>query len=295
MRDWGRLLTAIVTPFSSDGQSVNHAEMARIANHLVDSGSSGIVVAGTTGESPTLTHEEKLAAFRTVREAVGQRAAIVAGTGSNSTEQSIELTLEAEEMGLDGAMLVAPYYNKPSQEGLFRHFQAVASRTKLPVLIYNIPSRTSVNVEPSTILRLMEACPNVIAVKEASGNIGQISDLCAALPEGRRVYSGDDALTLPVLAVGGYGVVSVMAHVAGRAIREMIEAYVSGNTGEALRLHRATAPLCKALFCTTSPTPVKEAVGMLGYDVGPVRLPLVPLNSEQRSLVREAMVAAGVL
>jgi 4-hydroxy-tetrahydrodipicolinate synthase len=269
--------------------------MARIAGHLVDTGSSGIVVAGTTGESPTLSHEEKIAVFGTVRDAVGQRAAVVAGTGSNDTEQSIRVTIEAEKMGLDGVMLVAPYYNKPSQDGLFRHFEAIASRTKLPVLIYNIPSRTSVNVEPATILRLMDACSNVIAVKEASGNIGQISELCAAVPEGRRVYSGDDALTLPVLAVGGYGVVSVMAHVAGKAIREMIEAYVSGNGAEALRLHRQTAPLCRALFCTTSPTPVKEAVGMLGFDVGPVRLPLVPLTSEQRSLVRDAMVAAGVL
>lgn len=295
MREWGRLLTAIVTPFSTDGRGVNHEEMARIAVHLVNTGSTGIVVAGTTGESPTLSHEEKLGAFRTVRDAVGDRAAVVAGTGSNSTEQSIQLTLEAEDLGLDGVMLVAPYYNKPSQEGLFRHFEAVASRTSLPVLIYNIPSRTSVNVEPSTVLRLMEACPNVIAVKEASGSIGQISDLCAALPPDRRVYSGDDALTLPVLAVGGYGVVSVMAHVAGRAIHDMIEAYVSANPPEALRLHRKIAPLCRALFCTTSPTPVKEAVGMLGFDVGPVRLPLVSLTSEQRALVREAMIAVGVL
>jgi 4-hydroxy-tetrahydrodipicolinate synthase len=293
MKDWGRLLTAIITPFKPQG-GVNLAELARVAKHLVGTGSEGIVVAGTTGESPTMTHEEKIDAFRVVKEAVGDRAAVIAGTGTNSTEQSIALTHEAEELGLDGAMLVSPYYNKPTQEGLYQHFSAVARRTKLPVIVYNIQARTSVNVETPTLLRLAEI-DNIVAVKEASGNMAQISDVCALTSDGFRIYSGDDALTLPVLSVGGYGVVSVAAHVAGRRIREMIDHYLAGRVADAAAVNRNLLPLVHALFCTTSPVPVKEAMGMCGIHVGPVRLPLVPLSPEQRQTVRTALEGLGVL
>lgn len=293
MKDWGRLLTAIVTPFETSG-GVNYPEMARIANHLADTGTTGVVVCGTTGESPTLTHEEKLGCFRTVQEAVGARVAVVAGTGTNNTEESIGLTREAEAMGLDGAMLVSPYYNKPTQEGLYQHFKAVAEKTNLPVLIYNIAGRTAVNLETLTLRRLADI-PSIVAVKEASGNLNQITEVCEQMPEVFRVYSGDDALTLPILAVGGHGVVSVAAHVCGQAISRQIEAFLSGNNAEAISLNKKMMPLVRALFCATNPVPVKEAMGMLGFSVGPVRLPMVPLTPEQRDTVRRALTTFGGL
>jgi 4-hydroxy-tetrahydrodipicolinate synthase len=292
MKDWGRLLTAIITPFDSTG--VNFKELARIANHLVDTGTTGVVVAGTTGESPTLTHDEKLRCFEVVKEAIGDRGAVVAGTGSNNTQESIQLTMEAEERGMDGAMLVSPYYNKPSQEGLYQHFAAVAAKTRLPIIIYNIQGRTAVNIETVTLLRMAEI-GNIVAVKEASGSISQISEVCEQMPEGFRVYSGDDALTLPLMAVGGYGIVSVIAHVAGREISTMLDHFLAGRNAQAIELHKRMNPLIRALFCTVNPVPIKEAMGMIGFDVGPLRLPMVPLTNEQRDLVRKALQQFGKL
>jgi 4-hydroxy-tetrahydrodipicolinate synthase len=292
MKDWGRLLTAIITPFDDGG--VNFAELGRIANHLVDTGSSGIVVAGTTGESPTLGHDDKLRAFETVLEAVGDRATVVAGTGTNSTDESIRLTKEAEAIGVHGAMLVSPYYNKPSQEGLYQHFSTIAASTRLPIVVYNIQSRTCVNIETDTVARLAEV-ENIIAVKEASGSISQISDVCAAVPKGFWVYSGDDALTLPLMAVGGYGIISVIGHVAGKQIREMLDHFLAGEIEQAITLHQRMLPLTKALFCATNPVPVKEAMGMLGFNVGSFRLPLTPLTPEQRDGVRTALAQFGLI
>jgi 4-hydroxy-tetrahydrodipicolinate synthase len=292
MKDWGRLLTAIITPFDHSG--VNRGELARIANHLVDTGSTGVVVAGTTGESPTLTHEEKLCAFETVLEAVGDRAAVLAGTGTNNTAESILLTKEAEAIGVHGAMVVSPYYSKPSQEGLYQHFSAIAAETRLPIVVYNIQSRTSVNIETDTVARLA-GVENIIAVKEASGSISQISDVCATVPKSFRVYSGDDALTLPLMAVGGFGIISVIGHVVGRQIREMLDQFLSGRNEQAIEVHKSLLPVTKALFCTTNPVPVKEAMGMLGFDVGAFRLPLTPLTPEQRDKVRTALAQFGLL
>jgi len=292
MKDWGRVLTAIITPFDSHG--VNYAELGRVAKHLVDTGTTGVVVCGTTGESPTLSHEEKLNCFRTVKEAVGDRSAVIAGTGTNNTAESIGLTQEAEQLGFDGVMLVAPYYNKPSQDGLYEHFKAIAARSKLPILIYNIQGRTAVNVETPT-LRKLSQIDNIVAVKEASGNLGQISEVCAQMPSDFRVYSGDDALTLPVMSVGGYGVVSVASHVAGTAIASMIDAFLAGRIEDAIQIHKKMVPLVQAIFCAPNPVPVKEAMGMLGFEVGPVRLPLVPLSTDQRDRVRTALKEFGVL
>jgi 4-hydroxy-tetrahydrodipicolinate synthase len=291
--NWGPVVTAMVTPFN-ENLEVSYDAAQALAELLVQTGSSGLVVSGTTGESPTLTHEEKITLFRKVKEAVGNRAAVLAGTSTYDTAESVRLSQEAERAGVDGLLLVAPYYNRPSQEGLYQHFKTIAHAVDLPVMIYNIPGRTGVNVEPSTLLRLAEIT-NVVAVKEASGNLNQMSEICAGAPDGFLVYSGDDSLTLPLLAVGGVGVVSVASHVVGRDIRRMCEAFFAGRVQEATRLHQRMLPLFKALFCTTNPVPVKAALNMLGANVGGVRLPLVEANEKEKEIVRKALRDYGLL
>ncbi|MCL6474127.1 MAG: 4-hydroxy-tetrahydrodipicolinate synthase [Firmicutes bacterium] len=291
--NWGPVVTAMVTPFN-ENLEVNYDAAQALAELLVQTGSTGLVVSGTTGESPTLTHEEKVTLFRKVKEAVGNRAAVLAGTGTYDTEESVRLSQEAERAGVDGLLLVAPYYNRPSQEGLYQHFKTIAHAVDLPVMIYNIPGRTGVNVEPGTLLRLAEIT-NVVAVKEASGNLNQMSEICAGAPDGFLVYSGDDSLTLPLLAVGGVGVVSVASHVVGRDIRRMCEAFFAGKVQEATKLHHRMLPLFKALFCTTNPVPVKAALNMLGATVGGVRLPLVEANDKEKEIVRKALRDYGLL
>ncbi|GIV20028.1 MAG: 4-hydroxy-tetrahydrodipicolinate synthase [Armatimonadota bacterium] len=291
--NWGPVVTAMVTPFNEDLE-VNYDAAQALAELLVQTGSTGLVVSGTTGESPTLTHEEKVTLFRKVKEAVGNRAAVLAGTSTYDTAESVRLSQEAERAGVDGLLLVAPYYNRPSQEGLYQHFKTIAHAVDLPVMIYNIPGRTGVNVEPATLLRLAEV-HNIVAVKEASGNLNQMSEICANAPEGFVVYSGDDSLTLPLLAVGGVGVVSVASHVVGRDIRRMCEAFFAGRVQEAKSLHHRMLPLFKALFCTTNPVPVKAALNMLGANVGGVRLPLVEANEKEKEIVRKALRDYGLL
>jgi len=291
--NWGPVVTAMVTPFN-ENLEVNYDAAQALAELLVQTGSSGLVVSGTTGESPTLTHEEKITLFRKVKEAVGNRAAVLAGTSTYDAAESVRLSQEAERAGVDGLLLVAPYYNRPSQEGLYQHFKTIAHAVDLPVMIYNIPGRTGVNVEPSTLLRLAEIT-NVVAVKEASGNLNQMSEICAGAPDGFLVYSGDDSLTLPLLAVGGVGVVSVASHVVGRDIRRMCEAFFAGKVQEATKLHHRMLPLFKALFCTTNPVPVKAALNMLGANVGGVRLPLVEANDREREIIRKALRDYGLL
>jgi len=283
MAEFGRVITAMVTPMDR-ALAVDYERAAGLAKRLVDHGSDGLVVSGTTGESPTLTDEERIRLFRTVKQAVGDRAAVIAGTGTYDTAHSIHLTEEAERAGCDGVLLVNPYYNKPSQEGLYQHFKAIATRTRLPVMLYNIPGRTSVNCEPQTIARLAEV-PNIVAVKEASGNLDQMSHVRRLTPPSFKLYSGDDSLTLPLLAVGGAGVVSVAAHVAGREIGEMIDAFFAGQVGRATELHLRLWPLFKVLFITTSPTPVKAAMALAGFDCGGLRLPLVEATSKEREQI----------
>lgn len=286
-KDWGRLLTAMLTPFRADG-SVDYDEAARIAKYLVDEQKNdGLVVSGTTGESPTLTEDEKLRLLETTLAAVGDRAAVLFGAGTYDTTESIVMTREAEKRGAHGIMLVNPYYNKPGQAGLYAHFSTIARETRLPVMIYNIQPRTSINLETPTLLRLAEI-PNIVAVKEASGNVGQISDVCGSVPSGFRVYSGDDGLTLPVLSLGGHGVVSVAGHVVGREIQEMLAAFPT-DPALAGRIHHRLQPVVKALFSAPSPVPVKYALSKRGFDCARVRLPLVELNDDEKREVDRAL------
>ncbi|WP_425060919.1 4-hydroxy-tetrahydrodipicolinate synthase [Sporomusa carbonis] len=293
MRNFGRILTAMVTPFNDD-YSVNYTEAAKLAQYLVNNGSDGLVVAGSTGESATLTKEEKLKLFATVLEAVGDKATVIAGTGSNDTRASIELTKEAEKIGVHGAMLVGPYYNKPPQEGYYQHFKAIAESTSLPLIAYNVPGRTGSNILPTTIARLAEI-ENIVAVKEASGNLDQISEIIRITPNDFLVYSGDDGLTLPVLAVGGVGVISVAAHIVGKRMQEMVAAFYDGDMAKAQALHLELLPFFKVIFITTNPIPIKEAVNLIGIKAGPLRLPLVPPTAAEAEQLRKVMTSIGAL
>ena len=283
MAGFGQVITAMVTPMDR-ALAVDYDRAAALAKRLVEAGSDGLVVSGTTGEAPTLTDDEKIRLFRTVREAVGPRAKVIAGTGTYDTAHSIHLTREAERAGCDGVLLVNPYYNKPSQEGLYRHFKTVAESTSLPVMLYNIQGRTSVNCEPATIARLAEV-PNIVAVKEASGSLDQMSQIRKLTRPEFLLYSGDDSLTLPLLAVGGTGVVSVASHLAGREIKAMIQAFQAGDIRQAQTLHFRLWPLFKVLFITTNPVPVKAALALSGFDVGGLRLPLVDATAKEREAI----------
>jgi len=284
VNDFGRVITAMVTPFNKD-LTINFKQAKKLACHLVQSGSDGLVVAGTTGESPTLSKDEKIELYRAVVEEVGGKASVIAGTGSNSTHDSIILTQAAQKAGVDGVMLVAPYYNKPSQEGLFQHFKTIAESTNLPIIIYNIPGRTSVNVLPETMARLAEIS-NIVAIKESSGNMDQVSELKRILPEHFAVYSGDDSLTLPILALGGKGVISVASHLVGLRIKEMINAYTSGNTTLATKIHLELMPVFKGMFITTNPAPVKAALNLIGLQVGGLRLPMVETTTAEKESIK---------
>ncbi|MGV3488304.1 MAG: 4-hydroxy-tetrahydrodipicolinate synthase [Tuberibacillus sp.] len=278
---FGRLLTAMVTPFDEKGK-IDPGRVKKLVDYLIDHGTEGIVAAGTTGESPTLSHEEKIALFSEVIEASAGRVPVIAGTGSNHTQATIELTKEAEKLGVDGVMLVAPYYNKPNQEGLYRHFKAVAESVHVPVMIYNIPSRASVNITADTIVRLAEI-ENIVCVKEASGNLDQMAQIIERTPDEFVLYSGDDGLALPVMSIGGYGVISVASHVVGDEIAQMINAFVNGNWKEAADLHRYLLPIMRQLFSAPSPVPTKTLLNDIGVRVGDVRLPLVPLTTAEKN------------
>ncbi len=290
---FGELVTALVTPFTEKG-GLNIKKAEELALYLVENGSDALVVCGTTGESPTLSDEEKTEMFAAVAKAVKGKARVIAGTGSNDTAKTIRLTQKAQACGVDGIMLVVPYYNKPSQEALYRHFAAVAAATTLPIMLYNVPGRTGVNMSAGTTVRLA-GIDNIVAVKEASGDLEQIAFISAARPPGFYIYSGDDALTLPILAIGGTGVVSVASHIAGREIREMIRAFKAGQTGRALELHLRLLPLFKAMFITGNPVPVKGAMNLLGHGLGPVRPPLLDLEGAERDSVQQVLKEMGYL
>ncbi|MGQ9698072.1 MAG: 4-hydroxy-tetrahydrodipicolinate synthase [Armatimonadota bacterium] len=284
----GRLLTAMVTPFDAD-LNVDYGRARELARMLVSNGSDGVVVSGTTGESPTLTNEEKLRLFKEVKEELGDSYAVVAGTGNYCTSESVELTRAAAEVGVDAVMAVVPYYNNPPQEGLYRHFRAIAEASPVPLILYNVPSRSPRNLEPSTVVRLASDVKNVVAVKEASKNLEQITEIIAKTPEGFLVYSGDDSTTLPILGVGGYGIISVASHVVGPQIRRMIDAFVEGRTSEAQAINRKLIPLFKALFVTSNPIPVKAALRLSGFPVGGLRLPLVEATEAEEAVIAAAM------
>lgn len=278
----------MVTPFSQDG-SVDYAMAERLADHLVNHGSDGMVVCGTTGESPTLTWDEEYQLFQAVKQAVGGRAKVVAGTGSNSTHEAIEATQKASHLDLDGALQVVPYYNKPAQEGLYQHFRHIAEAVPdLPIMLYNIPGRTGCNLAVETVARLAEV-DNILAIKEASGSLDQVSQIRCHTPADFLIYSGDDSLTLPTLSVGGCGVVSVASHLVGDDLQRMIQAYETGQVQQATEIHLKLLPLFKALFVTTNPVPVKAALVKQGWDVGSVRLPLCPAGEDVLSLLDQVL------
>jgi len=285
MTDWGRLITAMVTPFD-DKLQVDYDMASRLSVKLVNEGSSALVICGTTGEAPTLTAEEKENMFRTVKKSV--EVPVIAGVGTNSTATTIENCKRALDCGVDGLLVVVPYYNKPDQESMYQHFSTVAKAVAGDIMIYNVPGRTGINMQPATLARLAEI-ENIVAVKEASGNVQQLSEMIRVTPDDFKVYTGDDALTLPSIAVGGYGVVSVASQVVGLMMKKMIELYLMGSIEEAAKLHIELLDIFDKLFCTTNPIPVKAALNMMGINVGDLRLPLVKANPAMQAEVQRSL------
>ena len=289
----GKLLTAMATPFDQDLQ-VDLRKAQALARQLVEDASDGIVVAGTTGESPTLSEREKLDLFSAVVDAVGDRTDVWANTGNYDTKASIDLSRAAEKLGVHGVMLVVPYYNKPPQEGLYRHFRAVAEAIEVPAMLYNVPSRTSQNMTAETVLRLQRDCANIVAVKEASGNFEHAAEIIKGARGDFALYSGDDKSTLPLLSIGGQGVVSVASHLAGVRIRRMIDAFMTGQVRVAQELHLELLPLFTGLFVTTSPVPLKWAMKAVGRDLGGVRPPLCPPSASEEAFLRSLLHDQGL-
>lgn len=292
MATFGRVLTAMVTPFDQTGQ-VDYPRARALALALLDSGTDGLVLTGTTGESPTLTPQEKLRLYSEVRSAIGDRAPIIAGTCNYNTAESIELSHEAHKAGVDALLGTVPYYNKPPQEGLYQHFRAIARAVPLPIILYNVPSRTVTNMLPETTIRLSEI-ENIIGIKEASGNLDGISKIIQQSRPGFRVWSGDDSSTLPILSLGGYGIVSVAAHLVGQQIQRMIGHFAQGDVQAAASLHRELLPLVNSLFVVTNPIPLKYALGKAGFDVGKPRLPLIEIDPKSAAVVDAALANATI-
>ncbi|NIK75565.1 4-hydroxy-tetrahydrodipicolinate synthase [Paenibacillus castaneae] len=290
--EFGRLITAMVTPFDADGQ-IDWQTTGRLIDYLIEEQQSdSLVVSGTTGESPTLSDDEKLELFRFAVKHANGRCKIIAGTGSNNTAHSIHLTQNAEKAGVDGILLVAPYYNRPSQEGLYQHFKAVAEATALPVILYNVEGRTGVNISVETTLRLAEI-NNIVATKDCAST-DQLTQIISGAPAGFLVYSGDDSATLPTLAIGAYGIISVASHIIGAQMKQLIQSYVNGDVQEAARLNGTLFPIFKGLFHCPHPVPnpvaVKYALGLKGFSVGGVRLPLVEANEQEAAFLRNLIV-----
>ncbi|MEE8518866.1 MAG: 4-hydroxy-tetrahydrodipicolinate synthase [Dehalococcoidia bacterium] len=293
MGDIGRLLTAMVTPFDANGD-VNYPQARRLAKALVESGSDGLVVTGTTGENPSLFHEENYRLWSEVKEAVGDTASVIAGSGTNGTGEAVHLSKEAERAGADGLLQVVPYYNKPPQEGLYQHFKAVAESTPLPNILYNVPGRTSLNMTAETTLRLANDVPNIVGVKEASSEFDQITEIIERAPQGFRVWSGNDYDTFPIMAMGGYGVVSVASHLIGLQIKRLIDLTVADQLAAAQEEHERQLPLAKGLFVITSPIPIKYCLNRAGFDVGGMRLPLVSADPKTAAFLDDLMAGYTV-
>jgi len=286
MKTIGRLITAMVTPFNEQGE-VDYEQAKRLALALLDSGSEGVLVVGTTGESPTLTHEEELHLFSEVKSVVG-KGTVIAGTGSNSTAEALEATKGAERIGVDACLLVVPYYNKPTQEGLYQHFKTIAESTSLPCILYNVPSRTVVSLSADTVIKLSQI-NNIIGIKEASGNLDAVSKIISQTRKDFLVWSGNDGDTLPILALGGYGVISVASHLVGNQIREMIYSFINGKTSEAADIHRRLMPLVNALFIISNPIPIKYALNHIGFNVGKPRLPLTEPDEKSAATIKDTL------
>ena len=291
--DLGRVITAMVTPMNED-LSINYEASQKLAEYLLDNGSDSLVICGTTGESPTTTPDEKIKLFEAIKEVTKGRALMIAGTSSYDTAASVALTKKAAAAGADVALAVTPYYNKPPQEGLYRHFQAIAQASELPVILYNVPSRTGVNLEAATTIRLSQI-ENIIAVKEASGNLEQASQIKAGVAPDFQIYSGDDSLTLPLLSLGASGVISVASHLVGNSIQEMVAAFDEGDTGKALELHLACYQVFRKLFICSNPMPLKYCLNRIGINVGPCRLPLTEVSSEHAVILDNMLHDIGLL
>ncbi|MBI4267620.1 MAG: 4-hydroxy-tetrahydrodipicolinate synthase [Chloroflexi bacterium] len=287
MKELGRLLTAMVTPFDEKG-AVDYEQAKKLASALLDSGSDGILAIGTTGESPTTIRSEEIRLFRELKASIGKKGSLVAGTGSNSTAEAIEATREAEKVGVDVCLLVVPYYNRPTQEGLYQHFKTIAGSTSLPCIMYNVPSRTVASLSAETVIRLSQI-DNIIGIKEASGNLEQISRIINNVREDFLVWSGNDSDTLPILAIGGYGVISVASHLVGKQIKQMINCFITGKTAEAARIHNNLIPLVNALFVIANPIPLKYALNHIGFNVGKTRLPLTDPDEKTAATIRETL------
>jgi 4-hydroxy-tetrahydrodipicolinate synthase len=290
---FGSVVTAMVTPFRQD-HALDLDRAQELASWLVDHGSDAVVVAGSTGESPTITHGEKSELFRAVGDAIRRRGKLICGTGTYSTAETLELTQAAEDADADGLLVVTPYYNKPPQRGLLAHFEHIADATELPIIAYNIPGRTATRIEHETLLRLAER-PNIVAVKDSTGDFQGISRLISEVPEGFEVYSGDDWATFGYVCLGAVGVVSVASHLVGTQIRQMIDLIETGDVPAARKIHEALSPLFNALFVTSNPIPLKAALQMVGRPCGEPRLPLVPATPDERARVRKALEDAGLL
>lgn len=287
--DWGRLYTAMVTPMREDG-AIDVEQAQALAVALIENGSDGVVVAGTTGESPTLTHEEERVLFRELLPVVHDLdATLIAGTGSNSTATAVEASERAAEIGVDGLLQVVPYYNKPSQEGLYQHFRAVADAVETPIMLYNVPGRTGANMTAATQVRLAEDCPNIAGVKEASGDLEQIAEIIRSAPPEFRVWSGNDGDNLAILSMGGYGAVSVLSHLVGKQLKAMYDAWEAGDSAKAGEIQVRLAPLVKAMFLVGNPVPVKWALNEVGFRVGPPRPPLVEPDDAIQEQIRAAL------
>ena len=288
MKELGRLITAMVTPFDKKGE-VDYDQAKKLALALIKSGSEGLVLAGTTGESPTLLHkEEEIPLFQEVKKAVGNKGSIIANTGSNSTAEAVESTQDAEKIGVDACLLVVPYYNKPTQEGLYQHFKTIAESTKLPCILYNLPIRTITNMSAETTIRLSKI-PNIIGIKEGIGDLIQVAKIIQGAKKGFLVWSGDDGDTLPMLSIGGHGVISVASHLAGKQMNDMIYSFVNGDTRKAAEIHMQLLPLFTSLFLVSNPQPVKYALNKIGFNVGEPRLPLVEPDAVTAALIDEAL------
>jgi 4-hydroxy-tetrahydrodipicolinate synthase len=291
--DFGRVITAMITPFDQEG-NVHYAEAEKLAAHLAANGSDGIVVCGTTGESPTLSWDEEYQLFQVVKAAVAGKAKVIAGTGSNSTSEAIEATQKAAKLGVDGSLQVVPYYNKPPQSGLYQHFAAIAAACDLPMMLYNIPGRTGQQLDPETIAKLAQL-DGIVAIKEATGNLDIASQIRKLTPPDFAIYSGDDSLTLPILSVGGVGVVSVASHLVGNEIQQMIVAFESGQNQVATQLHLKLLPVFKGLFFAPNPMPVKAALKLQGWEVGGLRLPMCELPAESLPQLQQLLQSQGLL
>lgn len=292
---FGRLLTAMVTPFNADG-SVNYEKAADLAEWLINNGSDGLVVAGSTGEAATMNAEEKLELFRVVVNRINKRVPVIAGTGSNNTADSVKMTKMAEAMGVDGALIVGPYYNKPTQEGFYQHFAAVAQSTGLPIIVYNVPGRTASNISPAIVARLAADFENIVAIKEAAGNVAQVAELYSVLPEEFTIYSGDDGLILPFMSVGATGLISVLSNIVGGILQDVMQAYEDGRVREAAKLNARMVPLANAMFIETNPIPVKAAVTLVtGIDAGQPRLPLTPMEPANKAKMVAVLQEYGLV